>query len=213
MDFVMQPLTLFHKGGPVMYLLLVCSMAVVYIAVERFSYFRRVSSNAASFHAQLRPLLDAGRLTDAAKLCQEPTCIAQISAAGVDAWQQGESLAEAMRDAAVVAAGKLRESLSLLSAIVTVSPLLGLLGTVLGMISTFSVLNLQSGQPSAISGGVGEALIATASGLCVAVMAFLCHVYFTHRLDRLITDMESIGAAVQCAARQSKLRRDRHEIA
>ena len=66
---------------------------------------------------------------------------------------------------------KLRNKLDYLSIIVTISPLLGLLSTITSMISAFSIFNLQAGMPMAITGGIGEALIATATGLCVAILS------------------------------------------
>ena len=81
--------------------------------------------------------------------------------------------------------------LDYLSAIVTIAPLLGLLGTVTGMISTFSVLANGAGA-SAITGGVGEALVATATGLCVAILAFCVYTYFSHQLDAIVTDTERV---------------------
>ena len=63
------------------------------------------------------------------------------------------------------------------------------------MIRSFSIFNIESGQAVAITGGVGEALIATAFGLCVAVLALAVHAYFTQRLERIITDMETCFSA------------------
>ena len=79
---------------------------------------------------------------------------------------------------------------------VEMSPLLGLLGTIIGMIGSFSIFNLQEGQPMAITGGIGEALIATASGLCVAILALCAHSYFAQRLDTSITNMEQCFSAL-----------------
>lgn len=92
---------------------------------------------------------------------------------------------------------KLRNRLYYLSVIVTMGPLLGLLGTISGMITSFSIFNVQSGQAVAITGGVGEALIATAFGLCVAILSLVVHAYFTQRLDRIITDMELCFSALE----------------
>ena len=91
---------------------------------------------------------------------------------------------------------KLRNRVSYLGVIVTMSPLLGLLGTIVGMINSFSIFNLKSGQPMAITGGIGEALIATASGLCVAIIALGAHSYFAQRLDDAITNMEQCFSAL-----------------
>ena len=92
---------------------------------------------------------------------------------------------------------RLRSHLYYLSVIVTLAPLLGLLGTISGMIRSFSIFNVQSGQAIAITGGIGEALIATAFGLCVAILALVIHSYFTQRLDRIITDMELCFSALE----------------
>jgi biopolymer transport protein ExbB len=100
----------------------------------------------------------------------------------------------AFETATALEAASLRKHLGYLDTIVTLSPLLGLLGTVLGMIGSFSVLDVHNSNPSAITGGVGEALVATATGLCVAVLALVVHSYFCHRLDALITDIETICA-------------------
>ena len=84
-----------------------------------------------------------------------------------------------------------------MNVIVTMAPLLGLLGTISGMISAFSVFNIQEGQAHAITGGVGEALIATATGLCVAIVALAIHAYFMQRIDNIVTDMEQSFSLVE----------------
>ena len=72
------------------------------------------------------------------------------------------------------------------------APLLGLLGTIIGMISAFSVFNLEEGE-TAITGGVGEALIATATGLCVAIVSLAIHAYFVQRMMNLdVTDIKQL---------------------
>ena len=91
---------------------------------------------------------------------------------------------------------RLREKLSYLSVITTLAPLLGLLGTIVGMITTFSIFNIQAGQPMAITGGIGEALIATASGLCVAILSLCVHSYLSHKMNNIITNMEQCFSAL-----------------
>ena len=101
-----------------------------------------------------------------------------------------------MEAQAGIVIAKWRNRLSYLGVIVTLSPLLGLLGTIVGMINSFSIFNLKSGQPMAITGGIGEALIATATGLCVAIIALSVHSYFAQRLDTAITNMEQCFSAL-----------------
>lgn len=96
-----------------------------------------------------------------------------------------------------IAISKFRNRLYYLNVIVTMAPLLGLLGTISGMISAFSVFNLESGQASAITGGVGEALIAITMGLCVAIIALAVHAYFAQRIENIVTDMEQCFSLVE----------------
>jgi biopolymer transport protein ExbB len=215
MDFLSQSLGLFHKGGPVMYLLLLCSLAVVAIAVERFIYYQNNAIDAQAFAAKLRPLLERQRLPEAIQLCEQtPSVISQIAGEGLHSYQHGGNVAGTLEAAAMLAAARLREYFNYLSAIVTLAPLFGLLGTVIGMISSFSVFHVQSSQPMAITGGVGEALVATAAGLSVAALALIVHTYFSHRLDKQVTDMEQICALVANVLSQKRSsRRETHEIA
>lgn len=215
MEFLSQSLSLFHKGGPVMYLLMICSLAVVAIAIERFLYYRVMSTDTQSFLTKLQPLLERQKVAEAVQLCEKmPKVVHQVALEGLRAYQRGSNVENALESAAQLSAAHLRESLNYLSTIVTLSPLFGLLGTVIGMINSFSVFNMQAGQPMAITGGVGEALIATATGLTVAVMALLAHTYFSHRLDKFVTDMEQVCAVmVNYLLTKKSLRREHHEIA
>lgn len=214
MDLLNQSLALFQKGGPVMYLLVVCSLVVVTITVERFWYYRGMSTDGLAFIEKLKPLLQQRNLSGIRQLCEQtPAAVSQVTLDGLQAYQQGGDVPVAMESAALLTAARLRSYLNYLSGIVTLSPLLGLLGTVIGMIQSFSVMNIQSGQPMAITGGVGEALVATAAGLSVAVLAFIAHIIFTHRLDHLVTDMEQTCAVVISSLRTWPARRQDHEIA
>lgn len=215
MDFLSQSLTLFYKGGPVMYFLLLCSLAVVTIAMERFSYYRAMSTDTQDFLTKLQPLLERQRVTEAVQLCEKmPKIVSLIALEGLHSYQRGSHVENALESAAQLSASRLRKSLNYLSAIVTLSPLLGLLGTVIGMIHSFSIFNVQAGQPMAITGGVGEALIATATGLCVSVMALIFHTYFSHRLDQFVTDMEQVcSVVINYLLAKKSLRRENHEIA
>ncbi|EIW21699.1 MotA/TolQ/ExbB proton channel family protein [Pelosinus fermentans] len=215
MDFLLQCISLFYKGGPVMYVIAGCSLAVVAIAVERFIYFRQMSTDAQVFINKLQPLLERKKITEAQQLCEHtPAVIGRLAAEGLEAYQKESNLEVIMEGTAALSAARLREYLNYLSSIVTLSPLLGLLGTVIGMINSFSVFNVKNGQPMAITGGIGEALVATATGLMVAIMALVVHTYFTHRLDQLVTDMEQVYTLIMTRlAGNKKTRRENHEIA
>lgn len=216
MELLNQTIHLFHQGGPIMYIMVACSIFAVAIAVERFIYFRRITKKLPEFQKELKALLENSRFTEAAQLCEQasPNILADIALAGLKAFQRGSQIENALESAAALAAAHLRERLDDLSMLVTLSPLLGLLGTVIGMIQSFSVLNPASGQPMAITGGVGEALVATATGLSIATLALLLHNAFSRKVNRLITDIEQTAALVIGSVLIKKAgRRESHEIA
>ena len=115
---------------------------------------------------------------------------------------EGKDLRLALDTAYSTAAAELRAHLNYLSMIVTLSPLLGLLGTIAGMISSFQIFNLQAGQPMAITGGIGEALIATAAGLCVAIFALVVHTVFAQKMDDILTVIEKADAIISSEGRR-----------
>lgn len=195
MEFLKGCLELFQAGGPMMYFILFCSFIVVAIAVERQLYYRSVGLENDEFIEQLKVVLKQGNWSYVGELCKNtPGIVAQVAGQGVECILRRSPKVEiVMEGESAVAVAKLRENLAHLSTIVTLAPLLGLLGTVIGMIGSFSVLNLKTGDAFMITGGIGEALVATASGLCVAILAMAIYSYFNHRLDRVITDLEKVS--------------------
>ena len=196
MDYIVTGIDFFQKGGAVMYVLLLCSMFVVAIGIERALHFNRMDSGrdfAKDFYQQVA----AGQYEKAASLLQNAHgVLAAIIMAAVQK-ENREQAAHYMELQSGIALSRMRQRLYYLSVIVTLAPLLGLLGTISGMISSFSVFNVASGQATAITGGVGEALIATAMGLCVAIAALTVHAYFSQRLENIITDMEQSFSLVE----------------
>ena len=196
MDYIVTGIDFFQKGGAVMYVLLLCSMFVVAIGIERILHFNRMDSGrdfAKDFYQQVA----AGQYERAASLLQNGHgVLAAIIIAAVQK-ENREQAAHYMELQSGIALSRMRQRLYYLSVIVTLAPLLGLLGTISGMISSFSVFNVASGQATAITGGVGEALIATAMGLCVAIAALTVHAYFSQRLENIVTDMEQCFSLVE----------------
>lgn len=205
MELLSQVAALFQKGGLVMYPLLACSIMVIAIVIERWQYYRTAETSE-EFLALLEKKLAEGQWQEAMALCEKtsgitPRIILKVLQKGA---LDPALLQNALEGAAALAVARLRERLGYLETIVTLAPLLGLLGTVIGMINSFSIMAIRSGQPHAITGGVGEALVATAAGLCVAVMALVAHSYFAQRLDRIITGMEMAFACLLDAAGRRK---------
>lgn len=211
MNFLAECFVVFQKGGPVMYLILLCSITVAVIGVERFLYYKSMRSDMEGFVEQLTPVIERSEWEAALAICQQRGgIVANVAVKGIQCFQCSVyHLASVLEGEAALAVAGLKENLSHLDTIVTVAPLLGLLGTVVGMIHSFSIMNVKSGQPLAITGGVGEALVATAFGLCVAIFAMIVYSFFTQWLDRIITNIEQICTLL---IKQVK-RENNHEIA
>lgn len=191
----MQLFELFIKGGYVMYPLLACSFIVIVIFVERVRFYRSVFENVQELQELVNPLI--AKHDWKAIISLKNTRSGMIShilaeaARGGDNIEKQEKLLEA---ASISESSKLRQYLSYIESIVTIAPLLGLLGTVTGMIGSFSILSISEGEPFAITGGVGEALIATATGLVVAIIAVILHTYLAHQQDVLISQIEDASS-------------------
>lgn len=195
MEAIQQTIMYFHKGGLVMWPLLFCSIAVIAIAIERFLFYKTEDSGQ-PFAAKYCELLRADEREEAFQLAEatngECAKIVADAAKITDGREQQKAFLESQ---AGIFIAKLKNKLDYLAIIVTMSPLLGLLGTIVGMIGAFSIFNLESGALS-LTGGIGEALIATATGLCVAILSLCAHSYFAHRMDNMITDMEQCFSAL-----------------
>jgi biopolymer transport protein ExbB len=183
------------KGGPVMIPLFACSVISVAVILERcwFWWRRRGTADA----ERVLELARAGKFEDALDLARRSRSpVARVLAAGVEC--RSASPATAMEAAARAELVDMRRFLPALDTIVTLSPLLGLLGTVTGMIGAFGVM-ASSGinQPHAITGGVAEALIATAAGLGVAITTLVPYNYFSARAERMLDEIERGGARLE----------------
>ena len=201
MDTWQELWRLFEKGGFVMPVLLLGSIMAVAVAVERYRAFRIAAAKMTELRERLETQLSAGAWAEALVVAEQyGNLSALVAVAGLARQDQGPRAVEAaMEGAANRGAARLRQRLDLLSLMVTMAPLLGLLGTVIGMIRSFNVLNVSSGQPFAITGGVGEALVATAAGLFVAILALILLAYFRAKLDGILNDVEETAAMISGA--------------
>ena len=194
---------LFDSGGFVMYPLLILSLITLAIAIERFYYFRNNRKGSKTFFHGVYHAAAAKDWDVVRQLCSEfPSALSRVIEQGMAHDKSEAAMKSAFEDRMSMESISFHRYLDYLSAIVTIAPLLGLLGTVTGMIQTFSVLD-NGGGAAAITGGVGEALVATATGLCVAIIAFCFYTYFDHQLDTLVTDTERLCSTVLGAKKES----------
>lgn len=198
MDLLMQGVDYFHKGGLVMYILLLCSIFIITIGVERFLYFSQADSGR-KFARDFYKLMINDKVEEAKNLAKNSRgdLANLLDFAFTKMNNKNVNIMNLLEVQSGISLSKFKSRLYYLNVIVTMAPLLGLLGTIVGMISAFSVFNLQEGQAIAITGGVGEALIATATGLCVAIVSLAIHAYFIQRIDHIVTDMEQAFSLVE----------------
>jgi biopolymer transport protein ExbB len=191
------------KGGPVMIPLVVCSVVALAVVIERLGFWWR--------HGDVGPaeraleLAERGKLDEALEVARRSrTATARVVAAGLAERQAPP--AAAMEAAAQAEMGRLRSYLPVLDTIITLSPLLGLLGTVTGMIAAFGILSTSGmNQPNAITGGVAEALIATAAGLAIAIATLVPYNYFLSRAEAAMDAMERLASRLDLALKEQQV--------
>ncbi len=187
---------LLNKGGWVMYPILLLSITALAIAIERVIFYISTSSRQ---DPACRLINEATEADEIKTVSEQRKAVAgiygKVAAAYVEnSTRPAEILEESVHLAAVQEMRKLEKHLPALSAIVVIAPLLGLLGTVLGMIDTFQGLSTAGGQPdvSALAGGIWIALLTTAFGLIVAIPAAAVHHLFQNLVDSRIADIEEM---------------------
>lgn len=184
---------IFLKGGPLMYPILICSVIGWAIFLERLRTFYLIRRSIAPLSAEVAGLLKADEPERAIVLCTtQTTSIAKILSVVLENCGQERAKIKAMaEEVGAREAVALQRYLGLLGTISNIAPLLGLLGTVLGMIEAFNVIAVEGvGTPMTLGGGISEALITTAAGLTVAVPMILIHRYLTSRADHIIMELE-----------------------
>ena len=183
------------KGGIVMIPLLACSLISLALTIERFMFWAKLKTK--DVLDQILSLVEKGQFEQAlnlGKTSSQP--IARVLAAGIA--HRNPAPAKAMEARAQAEIPVLKSRLGILDTIVTLAPLLGLLGTVVGMIGSFDVMSeARMGQPHAITGGVAEALIATATGLLIAILTLVSYNYFTAKAEREMDRMEHFSSSLE----------------
>ncbi len=187
-------LEIIKAGGWVMWPILACSVLAMAIVCERLWSLRSKRILPPYLVAQVWELYRKGQLDSVhLRRLQTSSPLGAVLAAGLANHRYGrEVMKEAIEDAGRQVAHELERFLDSLGTVASISPLLGLLGTVLGMIKVFSAITAAGvGEPKVLAGGIAEALITTAAGLSVAIPALIFHRYFQARVDALVLRMEN----------------------
>jgi biopolymer transport protein ExbB len=189
-----------QKGGPLMWLILLCSVISIAVFSERLLYFHRAAIDLGEFLQGLSNLVRKRNLAEARVECQATSVPVTrvIHAALIRHHLPRAELREIVQEAGQLEVPRLERNLGMLIAIGYICPLIGLLGTVTGLIQAFVQLSANNGYATLadVSGGIYQSLLTTAAGLVVTIPTILAYCYLSARLNALLHDMERAGIEV-----------------
>lgn len=193
-----------RSGGVLMIPIAICSFILVVFIFERFISLRKARIIPGPFSTRFLDQLENGDFdrTSALSLCEKNNSpIAHVFAAGIQKWgRPSVEVEQAVLDEGERTSTRLRSYLRLINGIATVCPLLGMLGTVLGMIHAFDAIATVSeavGDPKAmIATGISQALLTTAAGMTVAIPALIAYLFFSSRVDKHVMEIDRLGMKV-----------------
>jgi len=187
----------FLSGGPVMWPILLCSIFALTIIMEKFWYLHKISIDAQEFLSKILEKMKHHQVKEAIEICDSTKSpVASILKAGILKYDRPkQQIKEAIEDSSLHEIPRLEKNLSALATIAHVSPLLGLLGTVTGMVRCFQTIQAKATSfhpvsPGDLAGGIWEALLTTVAGLIVAIPAFVAYNYLVSRVNYFILEME-----------------------
>jgi biopolymer transport protein ExbB len=193
-------LKIMAEGGPVMWIILACSVISVFIFLEKLFYFHRVQINAGDLVRGLVNVLKKNSILEAISLCDDtPGPAAHVLRSAILAFEEGEeNLKQAVEDTGLAEIPKLESRMKILGTIAYITPLLGLLGTVFGMIKIFRTITTRGAMVNAsdLADGIGQALYTTAAGLCVAIPCYIAYNYLVSRIESITLDMEKSSSEI-----------------
>ncbi|MFH1768496.1 MAG: MotA/TolQ/ExbB proton channel family protein [Candidatus Omnitrophota bacterium] len=197
-DAVNKAFLFISKGGWLMIPIILCSVISFAIIIERFFFFLRLS--ACRKEAVLKDVFDnvgSDKYNQAIEVCENnPHYITNILKSGLYKHDRsGEIIREVMEKTSLYQIPLLEKNLTFLSTLAHISPLLGLLGTVVGLVKSFYNIEQKAGSagvinPSDIAGGIWEALLTTVAGLTVAIVCYIAYNYFVHKVNMCILEAE-----------------------
>lgn len=196
MEWITETFNFLAKGGVMMIFILLASIIGVAIVIERYVFLSKEKASMKKLFNIAREKIKKGSIRDIIAVCDaENSVSSNILKTAVEAYLNGaskEDIENSIEDIAKIELPVLNRYLYLLGTMVTVSPMLGLLGTVLGMIKSTTVLAEKGlASPSELLAGIAEALITTAAGLIVAIPLLILYNYLTNRAQEIIEEIEA----------------------
>ena len=186
--------TLLSNGGPVVWILILISGVAIVVFIERLLHCHRAQINSTEFLNGVRTVLRRDNVVEAVSICDAtPGPVARLVKTAILSKDQGrEHMRESLEDAGLVEVPRLEARLDLLATIAQITPLLGLLGTVLGLIKIFMDMQAagQYTHLNQLTEGVWVALLSAGTGLAVAIPTQAAHNYLVNRVNLIVLDME-----------------------
>ena len=188
------------NGGPVLWIILFASAVALIVFIERFLHCHRAQINSTEFLNGVRNVLKRDNIVEALSICDAtPGPVARLVKTAILNRDHGrERVREALEEAGLAEVPRLEEKLNLLATIAQLAPLLGLLGTVLGFIKTFLLMQNHGldAKVADLSDGIWKALICAAAGLAVAIPAHAAYNYLVSRVNSIVLDMERAATEI-----------------
>ncbi len=196
-DGTISAWNLFFSGGPLMIPILLCSIFAFGIVMEKFSLFRKININISSFKSAVFDLLKHNKIKEALELCEEnPSPVAKIIKAGLIKFGcSREEIQESIEEVSLNEIPRLELRLNALGTLAHVTPLIGFLGTMIGMVYNFYSLQSRAAALNPVTSGelagaLATSLLTTVAGLIIAIPTYIAYNYFVNRVNHLITEME-----------------------
>src|SRR3954469_19959625 len=187
-------------GGMMIWMILFASAVAVVVFIQRVLHYHRAQINSMEFLNGVRNVLKRENVVEALSICDAtPGPVARLVKVAILNREKGrEGVREALEEAGLVEVPPLEDKLNLIATIAQIAPLMGLLGTVLGFIRIFSILQSQQtlATMNNLSQGVWEALICTAAGLSVAIPCYAAYNYLVSRVNAIVLDMEKAATEI-----------------
>ncbi|KJJ83295.1 Biopolymer transport protein [Candidatus Omnitrophus magneticus] len=185
------------KGGPLMILIILASIIGLAVVLEKLWHLKRAEINTKEFMTEIIEKVKRNKIIDAIDMCNATSGpIASIVKAGILKHDRPRvDIKQAIEDAGIHEVPRLEKNMGILATIAHISPLLGLLGTVTGMVKAFQVIENKATafspvNPGDLAGGIWEALITTVAGLVVAIPAYVAYNFLISKIDGFVLEME-----------------------
>lgn len=192
-----------RSGGLLVWPILLVGLAAFLLIIERVIFLMRTKADSEKLMNRIQELTACGRLQECQQYCEEysTSSVCRVLRAGLNSFGDNREILEnALQEAIMKELPRLERFLSTISVLAAVAPLLGLLGTVSGMINTFHAITMHgTGDPRILSSGISEALITTELGLMVAVPVLILHHFLERRVDVIVGEMEEKSTALTVA--------------